>query len=163
MQNKKVYSFHLVFRDKHINELLTQRSTVCNSSFIRKLIYDELSKRKLKFTKEVVGHGAYRYSKNTRYPWYNINPKLGFRNLMNGSYDYNTELKRFLEIAGIYNKYHPNDKLNVEEFDKLFDESVNKQEKYKLFTKFHSIFDDYKFPPFANPRKTIVKITVQNK
>lgn len=152
---KKIYPFHQQMVQKHIQELINTKETICNSPYLRRLIYTELEKKKIKFTTEIVGYGKVIYNMSNRNSFdYKANPKIIMSNLKRDLYKKDV----------IYEDWHSCDPTNTEELSKLFEKNVSDKEKYEILIRFSNdeLGGKFKSHIFDHPRKTIKKIIVQS-
>ena len=150
---KKIHRFHIDLRNQHLAELMKTGETVCNSAFIRQLVYKKLQEDKVSFKTEIIEYGKCLYRKGIQ----KYNPKLAMYNLLRGNYN-----KDLLLID--YEKYFYTG-ISVQEIEMLFDPKLDKKAKYEIIKK----ASDYAKNPklmrskvwlFQDPLKTIKKISL---
>ena len=155
MTSKPVHQFHKNIVKKHIDELLKKNETTCDSPFLRKLIYEELKSKSLKFKSTIVGYGkVIPLSGDPSRFDYEANPKRIMYFLTRGYYSKDV----------IYEDWHSTTPTNIEELSKLFDRNVSKDEKFKILVRFQNdeLGGKFKSHIFDHPRKPIKKITLVN-
>lgn len=130
-KSKKPHEFHLKLRNKYIDDLDQRGVTICNSPYIRYLIYKELERRGLQYTTRVIGYGAVHGS--SRSFSYDYTPKVAMDNLMRGR----------LSLEGVLTNYD-SQKLYMggetigitrAEAESLFDPGVARDKKYEIISK----------------------------
>ena len=155
--SKRLSPFHVIEVNRHLEKLFYGGETVCNSPFIRYLIYRELEKRNVRYTRKVVTWGRQlRYSKC---PDWNQPPvSLAYKHLKKGLYD------PFLFKD---NKYHNINRktTGVDEKTrmKLFGREVSNVEKYGILSMIHNTQENFpvtKYPLLGKACKAVKGIYI---
>jgi len=151
---KKIYPFHLQQVNKHVKEIMENGETICNSDFIRFLIYNELKYRGIKFHTSVVGYGRQLDRKMSITCYGTLNPKFVMYNLHKGRYDLYEVLKQ-IELY-VCRQYPSITSIIMQ----IFDPNVHQKEKYEMVKNVCDILVDIKFghSVFCQ-KKTINKIS----
>ena len=149
---KKIHDFHIVAVNKHMDELEKTNKTVCNSPFLRSLIYRELQAKKVRYSTKVVDWGRLYYHKDNRY---NTNWKRALRNLRAGRFDPEHIKTRFYNEKE-YTGYEP------EEIQLLFTNEISMEKKIEMVKTICIMADKtYVKGHILNyPYKTIREITI---
>ena len=153
-KNKKVCSFHEQLRDKHLKEFNETKKTICNSPFIRYMIYQELRSNNTDFKTRIVTQGG--HHKSIQPYTYRYNPKVVMMNLNKGRYDKG----EILQKANTYYGAWVLEIIDPENIEKLFDDHVSNDEKFKMVSQVCDYAErkDSKCWLFDSPRKTIKEI-----
>jgi hypothetical protein len=144
-EGKQVRQVHLDMVKKHLKELDQTGQTICNSPFLRGLIYEDLQNRRIRYQSQIVGYGRDMQLKNNRYR----SAKQMMYHLMRGHLRRESFQLTFWE-----------EELSVD-VNKLFDSTTSYDEKYSII---NQLYERHAFQKYYNcgPKKTIKRISLMN-
>lgn len=155
---KRIYSFHLVFRDRYLATLRGTGEAIVASPFIRFLIYQVLDQEGTHHTTTFHSFGGALRSLDEIVHCTNCYAKMAMHFLSRGQFDGDRivaaaeELDVYLEITGV----------TVKEVERLFDVEVTREEQFSILTRlFHDNYIRHWIPAnIFRPYKLIKKIRI---